>query len=171
MIRALLTAGPLALLAAAPPAPSPEAVAFDRFITASSPVCQNQPSRRCVDMGFGYADVNRDGALTLDELQTVRAHLDRWLAWRGPSLQPRERGAVLFGAQLLDAIGLPKLFGSYDANGDGKVSEAELLTDVRLDDRPLGQVLTDENAVDRQALQRRLGALAPAVEGMLRRPR
>jgi Ca2+-binding EF-hand superfamily protein len=171
MIRILLTAGSLALLAAAPPEPSPEALAFDRFVTASSPVCQNQASRRCVDMGFGYADVDRDGRLTLDEVQSVRAHLDRWLAWRGPTLQPRERSAVLFGAQLVDAVGLPQLFDSYDANRDGKVTKPELLADVRLDDRPLGVVLTDEKAVDRQALQRRLGALAPAVEGMIRRPR
>lgn len=171
MIRALLAAGSLALLAAAPAAPSPEALAFDRFVVSSSPVCQNQPSQRCVDMGFGFADADRDGQLSLLEVQSVRAQLDRWLAWRGPSLQPRERGTVQFGAQLIDAIGLAQLFESYDANRDGKVSKPELLADVRLDERPLPAVLTDEKAVDRQALQRRLGALAPAVEGMMRRPR
>ncbi len=171
MIRVLLTAGSLALLAAAPAEPSPEALAFDRFITSSSPVCQNQPSRRCVDMGFSFADADRDGRLSLAEVQSVRAQLGRWLAWRGPSLQPRERGAVQFGAQLVDAIGLAQLFDSYDADRDGKVSKPELLADVRLDERPLPAVLSDEKAVDRQALQRRLGALAPAVEGMMRRPR
>ena len=171
MIRTLLAAGSLALLAAAPADPPPEAVAFDRFVTASAPICLNQASRRCVDKGFAYADADRDDRLSLDEVQSVRAHLDRWLAWRGPELQPRERGAVLLGAQLVDAIGVARLFESYDADGDGKVSKAELLADVRLDERPLGVVLTDEKAVDRQALQRRLGALAPAMEGLMRRSR
>ena len=172
MIRSILiAAGSLALLAAAPAEPSPEALAFDRFVTSSAPVCQNQPSRRCVDLGFGFADANRDGGLSLAEAQGVRAQLDRWLAWRGPSLQPRERGAVSFGAQLIDAIGLPQLFDSYDVDRDGKVSKPELLADVRLDERPLPVVLTDRQAVDRQALQRRLGALAPALEGLMGRPR
>lgn len=172
MIRPLLLAGTLALAAAAPAAdPSPEALAFDRFVNASSPLCLNQPAQRCVDAGFAFADGNRDGGLSLAEVQGVRATLDRWLAWRGPKLQPRERGAVMLGAQLIDAAGLDRLFGSYDANGDGAVSKPELLADLRLDERPLGEVLLDEKAVDRQALQRRLGALGPAVDGMLRKPR
>ena len=172
MIRPFLIAGTFALAATAPAAdPSPEALAFDRFVNASSPLCLNQPAQRCVDAGFAFADGNRDGKLSLSEVQGVRATLDRWLAWRGPKLQPRERGAVMFGAQLVDAAGLDRLFDSYDANRDGGVSKPELLADVRLDHRPLGEVLLDETAVDRPALQRRLGALGPAVEGMLRKPR
>lgn len=171
MIRPLLLSGTLALAAAAPAEPAPEALAFDRFVVASSPICLNQPARRCVDSGFAFADSNRDGRLSLSEVRSVRADLDRWLAWRGPKLQPRERGAVLFGASLVDAAGLDRLFESYDANRDGGVSKPELLADLRLDERPLGEVLMDEQAVDRQALQRRLGALGPAVEGMLRKPR
>jgi hypothetical protein len=158
MIRPLLLTGTLALAAAAPAEPLPEALAFDRFVTASSPICLHQPARRCVDSGFSFADRNRDGRLSLAEVQAVRADLDRWLAWRGPKLQPRERGAVMFGATLVDAAGLDRLFDSYDSNRDGAVSKPELLADVRLDERPLGEV-------------RRLGALAPAVEGMLRKPR
>lgn len=171
MIRPLLLIGTLALAAAAPIDPAPEAVAFDRFISASSPICLNQPARRCVDSGFAFADRNRDGRLSLAEAQTVRAELDRWLAWRGPKLQPRERGAVMFGASLIDAAGLDRLLDSYDANRDGGVSKPELLADLKLDERPLGEILMDEKAVDRRALQSRLGALGPAVEGMLRKPR
>jgi Ca2+-binding EF-hand superfamily protein len=171
MIRAILLTGTLALAAAAPADPAPEALAFDRFIATSSPVCLHQPARRCVDAGFAFADANGDGALSRGEVRAVRADLDRWLAWRGPQLQPRERGAVMLGAQLIDAAGLDRLFDSYDADGDGRITKRELLADVRLDERPLGEVLMDEKAVDRQAVQRRLGALAPAVEGMLRKPR
>lgn len=171
MIRTLLLSAALALPAAAPPAPSPRTLAFDSFIAASAPICLHQPSRRCVDAGFGFADADGDGKLSLAELKAVRADLDSWLAWRGPTLRPQERGAVLFGAQLVDAIGLERLLDSYDEDRDGLVSRAELLADVRLDHRPLAEVLADENALDRRALQRRLGALAPAVDGMLRRTR
>lgn len=171
MIRAFLLSAVALTLPAAAPAPSPKAMAFDRFVTTNAPVCLHQPAQRCVDAGFGFADADRDGKLSLPELRAVRADLDSWLAWRGPALQARERGAVLFGAQLVDAVGLDRLLDSYDEDRDGLVSRAELLADVRLDERPLAAVLADEKAVDRRALQRRLGALAPAVDGMLRRTR
>ncbi len=36
--------------------------------------------------------------------------------------------------------------------------------DVRLDERPLGRVLGDAEAVDRRAMARRLGKLAPLLD-------
>ena len=75
--------------------------------------------------------------------------------------------SVLRVVVVIDAVGLDKLVASYDADGDGKLSKKELLTDVRLDGRPLGQVLLDPKAVDRQAVAKRLGALSPVVDGMM----
>src|SRR3546814_10279771 len=64
------------------------------------------------------------------------------------------------GIWVVDSAGLPGLLTSYDANGDDRLTKAELLADVKLDDRPLGKVLTDERAVDRKRFSQRLGPLS-----------
>ena len=43
------------------------------------------------------------------------------------------------------------------------MSREELLSDLRLDGRPLGEILGDSKAVDWDALRDRLGAMAPAL--------
>ena len=68
---------------------------------------------------------------------------------------------------VVDIIGLDKLFAGLNTAGNGKLSRAELLADVKLDDRPLGPVLQDPDAVDREALGQRLGRVAPIVQSML----
>ena len=51
------------------------------------------------------------------------------------------------------------------------MSRKELLADVTLDERPLGEVLLDDKAVDRAAVAQRLGSLSPMLEGLLADPR
>jgi hypothetical protein len=154
-----------ALSASAAQTPGPSAVvrAFAAFLGQSAPVCLREAARRCVDAGWRFADRNRDGRLTLGEFEAVRRELREWLAWPENGIAPHERRGVLVGLMVVEAIGLPRLFASYDANGDGTISRAELLADVRLDDRPLGKVLSDTNAVDWASVRQRLGALAPAL--------
>ena len=65
-------------------------------------------------------------------------------------------------AQVVDAVGLDYLFAVYDTDGDGLISRSELLADVRLDERPIGTVLLDPQALDHAAIGRRLG-LPPSV--------
>ncbi len=152
--------------AAAGTAASPDAAAFDRFLGTTGPVCERQSSPRCVDAAWRLADRNGDRRLSLGELQGLRADLDAWLAWKGQAIPPGQRRLVQLGLLLVDGIGLARLVESYDADGDGAISRAELLSDVRLDARPLGQVLLDAQAVDWEALRRRLGPLAATLDGL-----
>jgi len=156
-----------AAVPAKPAAASPAVRAFDRFMARSSPVCLNQPSRRCVDAGWRFADTDRDGKLSLAEVKAVRAALQAWLAWKGDAIPRRERTSVTLGLIVLDVIGVDKLFASLNVSGTGKLTRSELLADVKLDDRPLGKVLQDPKAVDRRALAARLGHIAPVVDGMI----
>ena len=73
-----------------------------------------------------------------------------------------ERSGIALGFLIVDSIGLERLHAIYDTDQDGLVSRSELLADVRLDQRPLGQVLLDPAAVDHRAVARRLG-VPPAM--------
>jgi hypothetical protein len=154
----------LALTAAGPvqAAPEPPVVAFDRFITESNRVCQSEHAAQCVDVAWRFADADRDGGLSLDELAALRADLEVWAIWRQAELAADERSGIAFGLWLVDSIGLEYLHAAYDADGDGRISRSELLADVRLDDRPIGTVLLDPAAVDHAGIARRLG-LPPSI--------
>ena len=85
------------------------------------------------------------------------------MTWRDDSLTTQERIAIALGLWIVDTVGFKGLIESYDADGDRLVSRSELLADVRLDERPLGRVLLDAEALDREAIKRRLGSLAPLI--------
>ena len=163
---AVVAQTPPAQPAPARPPATPQILAFDKFMTQSSPVCQKEASQRCVDVGWRYADRNGDKTLSLAEVQAVRAEMGDWLAWK-EGINPREKANVAMGLWVVDSAGLPALFASYDANGDGKLTQAELLADVKLDQRPFGQVLTDEKAVNRQRFSQRLGPLSKLAESLM----
>ncbi len=149
---------------------SPQVLAFEQFIRASAPVCERRPAADCVDAGWGFADTDGDGRLSVAELTAVRDALAAWSGWRGDSLNKRERTSIAIGLWLVDSIGLDRLVASYSQDADDSLSRDELLADVTLDERPLGEVLLDAQAVDRQAVAQRLGALSPVLEGLLDKP-
>lgn len=150
--------------------PTPAARSFEQFLIASSPVCLNEPSAHCVDIGWRFADTDHDGTLSFAEIQAVRGALQDWLAWKWPELSAKDRTNITLGLMVVDIIGLDKLFAGLNIAGNGKLSRAELLADVKLDDRPLGPVLQDPEAVNRKALAQRLGRVAPIVQSMLGEP-
>jgi hypothetical protein len=152
------------MLAAASAGAVPEApvIAFDRFVRTSDPVCRRDPAPVCVDLAWRFADADGDDGLSIDELRALRADLEVWAIWRQTELAAQERSGIAMGLWLLDVVGLDYLHAAYDADGDGWISRAELLADVRLDQRPLSAILLDPDAVDRSAIVRRLG-LPPAI--------
>jgi len=151
-------------------APTAEAAVFDRFLAATSPICEHQSSLLCVNSAWRFADRDGNQGLSLGELTDVREGLRAWLAWKEQEIPMAQRRIVQFGLMLVDGLGLPYLMESYDADGDGSISKAELLSDVRLDARPLGQVLLDASAVDWESLTRRLGPLAGSLGGFGMKP-
>ena len=110
----------------------------------------------------------RRQGLTQSDVGNLQQNLKTWFAWRQAQLSPRERASVGFGLLVADGIGAERLHRAFDANGDGLVTQSELLTDVRLDSRPLGKVLADPNSVDRAGLARRLKLPPILVESLFR---
>lgn len=148
-------------------APSIEILTFDRFIAITGPACDSGSSTDCFDLAFDFADSDGDGALSGGELTDVRDALADWSAWRDGVLTVQERNGIRLGLWLVDSVGLDALRASYDDDGDGAVSREELLADVTLDERRMAEVLLDPEAVDRRAVARRLGHLAPFLDQAL----
>jgi hypothetical protein len=159
-------AGWAAEAAAAPgpvsPGPGRAVLEVDRFVAESGPVCLDRPAAACVEKGFAFADCDEDHGLSVVELEEVRDELRVWSQWRADDLYPTERSLLALGFVVVEGVGIERLHALYDQDGDGLVDRAELLADVRLDERPLGEVLLDPEAVDRAAIAARLG-LPPAL--------
>ena len=150
----------------APRAATPQAqgqAKLDQFINGVGPLCLKAPARECVDKGFEYADRNHDGKLSLDEAKAVEAEVDAWTQSNAAKLDPEDRQRVLMGLVVIQTVGIDTAFQSYDTNGDGFLSKEELLADVRLDQRPLPQVLADPKSVDWDKLANRAGAAGPLL--------
>lgn len=143
--------------------------ALERLVETNRTVCETKPAQRCIDAGWAFADTNRDGVLDLGEIQRLRRLTEHWATTKGKSLPPRQQGAILMGLMLVDSAGLPTLFANYDLNGDGRLTQAELFADVKLDNRPLPWILADRDAVDLEATRVKLGALGPLLDGMMAR--
>jgi len=143
--------------------PSSAARSFERFVHSSTPVCLRQPSAACVTQGWAYADTDNDGGLSAGELAAVENAVREWYDWRSGNIPSRDRVMMALGLWIVAQIGLENIAATYDADGDGLITREELLADVRLDERPLGRVLLDADAVDRGAIARRLGAFAPVL--------
>ncbi len=133
------------------------AAAFDRFMAAAGPVCRQRPAADCVALAWRFADADSDRGLSVAELTAVRKGLEAWVLRHQDELSRPERSSLVLGLLLVDSIGVERLLALYDSDGDGLISRSELLADVHLDRRPLGEVLLDPVAVDRRAIARRLG--------------
>ena len=154
--------------AAKPPVvATPGAAALEKFVKSSALTCQTQPSAKCVDLGWAYADRDKNGTLSLAEVEIIQGDIVAWHAWKGDTLTARDRASFNMGIWAAERVGLGNLFASYDTDANGALTKSELLADVKLDQRPLGQVLADEKAVNRQKFASRLGPLQKMAEVLM----
>lgn len=136
----------------------------DKFLATSLPVCMRAPAVQCVSQGFGFADVDGDRRLSLTEVKTVQAQVDQWVRTNSSRLPAAERQRLLVGLILVQTVGPEQLFASYDADGDGFLSPEEVTADIRLDKRPLPEILADPAAIDWNSLAARAGDAAPFLK-------
>jgi hypothetical protein len=157
LVLASVMRGESAETAPAMPGPGRNVLAFDRFVAASTPVCIYRAAAACVEVGWAFADRDEDQGLSVVELEEVRDELRAWAQWRADDLHAMDRSLLALGFVVVDGLGIERLHALYDQDGDGLVDRDELLADVRLDERPLVEVLLDREAVDRVAIAARLG--------------
>lgn len=146
-----------AAAASAQPVAPPMAAEVESFIAAAGPACQSRPAGQCIDRFWDKAASNRNKGISLLDLRLLRQKFGAWYEWRSAGLPAKEKNSIGTGLWLADSMGLERLHAGFDTNGDGFVSKAELLSGVTLDSRPLGEVLADPKAVDRNSLARRFG--------------
>jgi len=162
----LLVSGPAV---AAQQAKNPaEAYRVQSFLDRVQPLCTAGPAKRCVDAGWSFAARAPRRGLTRSDVEVLQQHLKVWFAWRQALLSASERMSVGFGLLLAEGIGAARLHQAFDTDGDGLVTQFELLSDVALDNRPLGKVLLDPHAVNRAGLARRLKLPDRLVNGLFR---
>ena len=136
----------------------------DRFLAASVPVCMHAPAVQCVSKGFAFADSDGDGKLSLVEVKALQAEVDRWAKANASRLPAGERQRLLIGLVVIQTVGPEQLFASYDADGDGFLDREEVTADIRLDKRPLPEILADPAAIDWNSLAGRAGDAAPLLK-------
>ena len=163
-MRQVLALALLGSLAFAPPAGA-ELTAFDGFVRRTVPMCLGDASTRCYAAAFRFADQDGDGKLSLEEATRFRTLLGEWTDTHWERLDSLDRGALTLGFWVVDLAGLEALFRSYDQDGDGFLSPGELQADIRLDHRPLPEVLQDTGAIDWSVLSTRLGRAARLLQG------
>jgi hypothetical protein len=147
-----------------PPAPAAQPRSgLDGLISGVGPICLKAPAAQCVDKGFAYGDRDRNGRLSLAEAKAVEGEVAAWTKANANKLPPEERQRLVTGMVVLQTVGIDNVFASYDVNGDGTLTKEEVLADVKLDQRPLPQVLSDPNSVNWDRLAARAGSAAPLL--------
>lgn len=144
------------------PAP-PDSASLERFLAASAPFCLKAPAVQCVDQGFAFADRDRDRKLSLAEVQAIQGEVTDWAKGNGRRLPPADRDKLIVGLLLIQTVGPQQLFASYDGNRDGALTREELTADIRLDKRPLPEILSDPASIDWDSLAARAGDAAPLL--------
>lgn len=133
---------------------------LDRFARETAPRCASIPATSCFEAGFRFVDADATGGLSRRELDGLRRDLLDWTKRNREQLAAADRQGILATLAVIELAGFENLFVSYDTDGDGELRRRELLADVRLDERPLPQLVADPRVVDWDRLRQRLGPAA-----------
>ena len=143
-----------------------EVDAMNGLITGAVDACTRQVAQACVDMGWSFVGLRPEDGLTVAHLTEARRILGIWFEATQTLLPARARTMVGLGMLMFDGRGADRLIAGFDSNGDGVVTQRELLADVTLDQRPMAQVIVDPAAVDREGLAQRLELPPGMLQGM-----
>jgi len=107
-------------------------------------VCVGSDARACIDAVMDYADVSRDGALSVAELARIVRGTTYVSQLAAGSSEPELAAGLAAGSLAALALG-QAVIQAVDYNGDGKAGLDELLQDrLPLPDQPdAGRVLVD----------------------------
>ena len=141
---------------------------FARFLDVAKAYCATAPAQSCVDRLWPFADRNRDGVLDLGEVQALEKDAGAWAQTVDRKRKDPERDTTLVVLMVLKQTGLPKLFDSFDADGDGALTRAELFADFRFDKRPFAKLAADPSAVDWATFGKRFGPIGALLASLLR---
>lgn len=151
---------------AAAPAQTKPAASLDQFLQTGAPLCLKAPAVQCIDKAFTFVDTDRDGKLSLAEVEVAQAQVDRWASANAGRIPAADRQRLVLGLLVLRTVGVKPLFDGYDADHDGGLTRQELTADLRLDQRTLPEILSDPSAVDWNGLAARAGDAAPLLKGL-----
>lgn len=150
---------------ARPAAEPEESRIMQAFIDKATGPCETRPALTCVDLGWKFAVSDPKRGMTIADLKRLRARLGTWYDWHSKELPTRTRASFGLGMLLADGLTMERLFALFDTDHDGRVTQKELLADVKPDKRPLGVVLSDPKSVDRADFARRLGMPPMLTDG------
>ena len=140
------------------------------FIDKASGPCQTKAAQACVDLGMQFAAANPKQGITVADLKLLRQRIGAWYQYHSQEMPARSRASFGLGLMLADGMTMERLHASFDTDHDGRVTQQELMSNVKMDKRPLGDVLADPKAVDRNALAQRLGLLPQLTAGLFQTP-
>lgn len=155
----------IAVSAVAPPASAQQS--FAGFIVGLRDVCAKEPARACTKQVSSFLDGDDDSQVSLREIQDVHAQAKSTVKRRDSDLSTTERNLISIGLLALPHANLATIFGRFDADADGGLSEAELFADFELDQRPLDKIISDPGGVDWQAFAARFGKIGFLVLDLL----
>jgi len=161
-VSALLSVILLAAAATARPA-----APFDAFVAGLRSVCARPPASACATAITAYLDANRDGGVELAEIEAARAGARRAAGDEASTLNSAERSLIAVALAVFAYADLPKAFANFDADGDGRLSKAEMFADFRLDKRSFRDVVADPDGVDWTRFAARFGKVGALITDLV----
>lgn len=143
------------------------AAVFAALMRAGRTVCPNAPAPTCLNHLWTRADRDGNEVLQLSEAQDLRRAARAWVEQPDNDARETERNLVWVGLLILKHAELANVFASLDTDADGVLARGEAFADIRLDQRPMPELLEDPSAVDWQRFAGRFGKVSFLITDLL----